>query len=77
MLGRSRRAALDAAFAAHHDPLAGHEPEDDHRDLFRRIVENAPAPVGLGPAMGRAAWRPGCRPAQSGHGPSPPYTAGP
>ena len=48
-------AALDAAFAAHRDPLTGHEPEDDYRDLFRRIVENAPAPIGLGPAMRRAA----------------------
>ena len=25
------------------------------RDIFRRIVENAPAPIGLGPAMRRAA----------------------
>ncbi|MCU0967470.1 MAG: hemerythrin domain-containing protein [Rubrivivax sp.] len=43
-------AALDAAFAANRDPLTGHEPEDGYRPLFRRIVERAPAPIGLGPA---------------------------
>lgn len=48
-------AELDAAFAAHRDPLTGHEPEDDYREVFRRILENAPAPIGLGPAMRRAA----------------------
>ncbi len=41
---------LDAAFAANRDPLTGHEPEEGYRPLFRKIVMNAPAPIGLGPA---------------------------
>jgi len=41
---------LDAAFAANKDPLTGHEPEDDYRALFSRIVNALPAPLGLGPA---------------------------
>jgi hemerythrin-like domain-containing protein len=41
---------LDAAFAANRDPLTGHEPEDDYRELFRLIVQTAPAPIGLGNA---------------------------
>jgi hemerythrin-like domain-containing protein len=41
---------LDAAFAANRDPLTGHEPEDDYRELFRLIVQTAPAPIGLGGA---------------------------
>lgn len=48
-------AELDATFTAHRDPLTGHEPEDDYREVFRRIVDNAPAPIGLGPEMHRAA----------------------
>lgn len=40
--------ALDAAFEANRDPLTGHEPADDYRDLFRRIAMAAPAPIGLG-----------------------------
>jgi hemerythrin-like domain-containing protein len=43
-------AELDAAFAANRDPLTGHEPEEGYRPLFRKILMNAPAPVGLGPA---------------------------
>jgi hemerythrin-like domain-containing protein len=43
-------AELDAAFAANRDPLTGHQPEDDYRDLFSRIVNALPAPLGLGPA---------------------------
>ena len=39
---------LDAAFAANRDPLAGNEPEEDYRPLFRKIVMTAPAPIGLG-----------------------------
>ena len=30
------------------DPLTGHEPDDQYRPLFSRIVNRAPAPVGLG-----------------------------
>jgi hemerythrin-like domain-containing protein len=40
---------IEAAFAAHRDPLAG-VPEHDHEALFRRIVNLAPAPIGLGPS---------------------------
>jgi hemerythrin-like domain-containing protein len=43
-------AELDAAFAANCDPLTGHEPEEGYQPLFRTIVLNAPAPIGLGPA---------------------------
>lgn len=43
-------ADLDAAFAANRDPLTGHEPEDDYRALFSRIVNALPAPLGLGAA---------------------------
>jgi hemerythrin-like domain-containing protein len=41
-------AELDAAFAANRDPLTGHEPSDEYRPLFQRIVNHAPAPIGLG-----------------------------
>ncbi len=40
--------ALDAAFDANRDPLTGHAPADEYRDLFRRIASAAPAPIGLG-----------------------------
>ena len=48
-------AELDAAYSAHCDPLTGHDPGDDYREVFQRIVDKAPAPIGLGPAMRRAA----------------------
>lgn len=38
---------LDAAFAANRDPFVGHEPSDEYRPLFQRILAGAPAPVGL------------------------------
>ncbi len=41
-------AELDAAFAANRDPLTGHEPSDEYRPLFQRILHTAPAPIGLG-----------------------------
>lgn len=41
-------ADLDVAFAANRDPLTGHEPDDDYRALFSRIVNAVPAPIGLG-----------------------------
>ena len=41
-------AELDAAFATNRDPLAGHEPDEDYKPLFRKIVMSAPAPIGLG-----------------------------
>jgi hemerythrin-like domain-containing protein len=43
-------AELDEAFGANRDPLTGHEPEDDYRALFTRIVNAVPAPLGLAPA---------------------------
>ncbi|MGL6108504.1 MAG: hemerythrin domain-containing protein [Rubrivivax sp.] len=39
---------LDAAFAANRDPLTGHEPDAQYRELFTRIVNSVPAPIGLG-----------------------------
>lgn len=42
---------LDAAFLANRDPLTGHEPPDLYRPLFSKIVMEAPAPIGLGPAL--------------------------
>ena len=43
-------AEIDAAFAANRDPLTGHEPADEYRQLFKLIVAHAPAPIGLGEA---------------------------
>lgn len=40
-------AELDKAFLANRDPLTGHEPADEYRDLFRKIVMAATSPVGL------------------------------
>ncbi|MDH4325087.1 MAG: hypothetical protein OEZ09_00220 [Betaproteobacteria bacterium] len=45
------RAAIAAAFAANEDPLGG-VGEREYRQLFQRIAQIAPAPVGLG-----APWR--------------------
>jgi hemerythrin-like domain-containing protein len=41
--------AIDAAFLGHTDPLFGAEQGDEYRDLFRRIVDLAPAPIGVAP----------------------------
>ncbi len=30
--------------------MAGHEPDDEYKDLFKLIVMTAPAPIGLGSA---------------------------
>jgi len=43
-------AELDRAFEANRDPLAGHEPEAEYERLFSRIVNQTPAPIGLGDA---------------------------
>ncbi len=41
--------ALDAAFEANRDPLTGRYPPDPaYERLFQRILEVAPAPIGLG-----------------------------
>jgi hemerythrin-like domain-containing protein len=39
---------LDAAFEENADPLTGHAPDAVYESLFRRIVNKAPAPIGLG-----------------------------
>ena len=41
---------IDAAFLDHADPLLGEAVRDDFRSLFRRIVNLAPPPIGVGPA---------------------------
>ena len=41
--------AIDAAFLGHTDPLLGAEQGDEYRELFRRIVNLAPAPIGVAP----------------------------
>jgi hemerythrin-like domain-containing protein len=50
LLGPADWAEVDAAFAANRDPLTGHEPDDEYRQLFKLIVMHAPAPIGLGEA---------------------------
>ena len=55
-------AELDEAFAGERDPLAGAAAaEPEYHALFTRIVNRAPAPIGVGPAAGAggsAARRP-------------------
>jgi len=41
---------IDDAFAGHSDPLFGQKSSDQYDELFRRIVNIAPAPIGLGPS---------------------------
>ena len=41
--------AIDAAFLGHTDPLLGAEQGDEYRELFRRIVNLAPRPIGVAP----------------------------
>ena len=36
------------AFQGHRDPLTGQTPEALYDGLFRKIVNQAPAPIGLG-----------------------------
>ena len=43
-------AEIDAAFLDHTDPLLGETARDDFLELFRRIVNLAPPPIGVGPA---------------------------
>lgn len=40
---------IDEAFSGHSDPLVGESSGEDFRKLFRRIVNIAPPPIGLGP----------------------------
>jgi hemerythrin-like domain-containing protein len=41
--------AVDAAFLGHANPLLGAEQGKECRDLFRRIVDLAPRPIGVAP----------------------------
>jgi branched-chain amino acid transport system ATP-binding protein len=45
-------AEIDAAFATNADPLVGVSSQDHFNELFTRIVNLAPAPIGVGPASG-------------------------
>jgi len=42
-------AAIDAAFLGHADPLLGAERGAEYQELFRRIVDLAPRPIGRAP----------------------------
>jgi len=42
--------AIDSAFLDHADPLLGEGPREEYQELFRRIVNLAPPPIGVGPA---------------------------
>ena len=44
--------AIDAAFESNDDPLVGFEAGKETRELFRRIVNLAPPPIGVGPLRG-------------------------
>ncbi len=59
LLSPAQRATLDAAFQANRDPLDGVEPDGVFERLFTRIVTEAPAPIGVGPASNDdgARWR--------------------
>ncbi|HMA31934.1 MAG TPA: hemerythrin domain-containing protein [Casimicrobiaceae bacterium] len=43
---------IDAAFTGHADPLFGARAEAEYDNLFKRIVNLAPPPIGVGPATG-------------------------
>jgi hemerythrin-like domain-containing protein len=57
-------AAIDAAFEDHDDPLFGAQRSDDFRELFRRIVNLAPPPIGVGPPAHGASGGPPMRAAR-------------
>lgn len=44
-------AELDAAFMQNHDPLTRREAGDPFQPLFKRILTNLAAPLGLGPVL--------------------------
>jgi hemerythrin-like domain-containing protein len=44
---------IDAAFGSNEDPLVGVDARREMRELFRRIVNLAPPPIGVGPDIGR------------------------
>jgi hemerythrin-like domain-containing protein len=41
---------IDAAFLSNQDPMVGVDRQQEFRDLFRRVVNLMPAPMGLGPS---------------------------
>ena len=41
---------MNAAFEEHRDPFTGHKPSEDYQALYEKILERAPAPIGLGKA---------------------------
>lgn len=43
---------IDAAFRSNDDPLVGAETQQEMRELFRRVINLAPVPIGLGPERG-------------------------
>ncbi|MCB1713731.1 MAG: hemerythrin domain-containing protein, partial [Candidatus Competibacteraceae bacterium] len=42
-------AEIDAAFSSNADPMVGVSTQREFRELFRRVVNLMPAPMGLGP----------------------------
>ena len=48
LLSAEQWSTLDAAFESNRDPLTGHPPADVYRPIFDRILNNLPAPLGLG-----------------------------
>ena len=40
---------IDAAFRSNDDPLIGVDAQKEMRELFRRVINLAPVPIGLGP----------------------------
>ena len=43
-------ATIDAAFLGHTDPMLGADARSEYQSLFRRIVNLAPPPIGVGPS---------------------------
>lgn len=43
-------AVIDAAFLGHTDPMLGADARSEYQSLFRRIVNLAPPPIGVGPS---------------------------
>lgn len=60
LLGPSDWEALDEAFGASRDPLAGGPRDPSYERLFTRIVMSTPAPIGVGPS-GSAVADPGAQ----------------
>lgn len=46
---------IGAAFKQNDDPLFGLKPKEEFDQLFRRVLELAPPPIGLGPGPGHGA----------------------